>query len=321
MTKIRKALLAVYKQTYDFLAKTPLRKVKSAWEVSNFFFRFIWPGENIIYVQGSKMFIDVNEPNPNMRKTFQAYGLNLIHEEATTALFKKVVKEGDIIIDVGANIGYFSLLAARISGQKGKVYSFEPEPTNFKYLSKNIQINNYIQVSTYQKAVSNKEGQVKLFICPYDSGHHTINQSQGIKSYRHGCSGEITEIEIDAVALDNFLAKESERVDLVKIDAEGAEMLVIEGMKNILIRNKRIKVFLEFFPLLITGMESSPERLINFLLNELSFNIFIIGHDYSMDKQSNLEYIKITSYAEIARFVKHEEEHLNLYLTREDILA
>ncbi len=57
----------------------------------------------------------------------------------TTQLFKKVINEGDVVVDLGANIGYFSLLAAQLVGARGKVYSFEPEPKNYHYLQRNIR--------------------------------------------------------------------------------------------------------------------------------------------------------------------------------------
>src|SRR3989304_10257596 len=105
----KKALFSVFKKTYEILAATPLRKVPGIFRVSNFMFRRLWPMENIIEVQGSKMFIDIDDPNPNLRKTFQAYGMNLVHEEVTTNLFKKIVRPGDVGLDLGGTIGYFTL--------------------------------------------------------------------------------------------------------------------------------------------------------------------------------------------------------------------
>jgi FkbM family methyltransferase len=278
-------------------------------------FRLIWRNKKIIEIQGSRMYIDVNDPDPKMRKTFQAYGLNLIHEEATTTLFRKIVKAGDVVLDLGANIGYFTLLAASLVGERGRVYAFEPEPTNFRYLRKNIEMNNYRNVFAYSKGVSNMSGKTRLFICPYDSGHHTINKPGGIKKYRPDYDGEIKEIEIDVVIADDFLKDKVEKVDVIKIDVEGAEVLAFNGMKKILKGNQNVKIFLEFFPLLIQEMGDSPEEFIRQLQEDYKFTIFAIARDYSINNVGE-DYVKIQNYSQLAGLLKGETDHTNLYLTR-----
>jgi hypothetical protein len=131
---VKSVLLYILSRIYSSLGKTFLRRLPYAWDLSNMLFRLIWKNEKIIEIQGSKMYIDVNDPNLTMRKTFQAYGLNLIHEEATTALFKKIVKPGDVVLDLGANIGYFTLLAAKLVGDRGRVHAFEPEEYRNEWL-------------------------------------------------------------------------------------------------------------------------------------------------------------------------------------------
>ena len=206
--RVKIVVQLVFRKLYGLLARSFLRRVPGIWRISNILFRGAWRGVHIIEVEGSKIWVDFNDPNPALRKTFQAYGLDLIHEERTTALFKRVVRRGDVVLDLGANIGYFTLLAARLVGESGRVYAFEPEPMNFEYLKKNIAVNGYKNVLAYQKGVSGASGTAKLFVCPYDSGHHTINQPNGIKKYRQKYSGEIREVEISIVALDDFLEAE-----------------------------------------------------------------------------------------------------------------
>jgi FkbM family methyltransferase len=314
MKKIKKLLFSYLRAIFDFLKNTKIYKIiPFRGKLFDFLFRYFWPYQSIIEIQGSKMYIDVRDKDPIMRKTFQAYALNRIHEEATTNLFKKIVKEGDVVIDLGANIGYFTLLAAKLVGSNGKVFAFEPEPKNFSYLKKNVELNNYTNVIIEQKAVSNYNGRTKLFICPYDSGHHTINRPNGIEAYRLGRPGEITSIDIEVVTLDNYLRNKTYRVDVIKIDVEGAEALVFEGMKEILSKNQNIKIFLEFFPLLIEKMGSSPENFTKYLLK--NFSVYVIGHDYSM-KKFNSEIMKIENYEEINYLMKEKTDHINLYLTR-----
>ncbi|MFA5386120.1 MAG: FkbM family methyltransferase [Candidatus Paceibacterota bacterium] len=314
--KIKLALFSFFKSTYNVLKKTPLRKIPGMLNLSNVFFRAFWPIGNIIDVQGIKMYINVNDPNRALRETFQGYGMNLIHEETTTKLFKDVVRPGNVVIDLGANIGYFTLLAAKLVGETGKVFSFEPEPSNFYYLQKNIKINDFNNAVAFQKAVSNKNGETSLFVCTYDSGHHTINQSGGIEAYRHGRSGRTKKISIETVALDDFFEGKIDRVDILKIDVEGAEAIAIEGMEKILMNNRNIKIFLEFFPLLINEMGNSPKKLINDLINKYQFSIFVIGHDYDMENSQSL-LNRINNYEELATLIKNKADHVNLYLMRE----
>ena len=159
----------------------------------------------VLTIQGSKMYLNVREQDKDMRKTFRAYAKNRVHEPRTTQFVQDVLKQGDIFVDLGANIGYFSLLAAKTVGKGGRVFSFEPENRNFKYLIRNKELNNYNQITAAQKAISNKKDKVKLYICPYDTGHHTINQSEGITSYTTAAVYEpdkITYSEIETVTLD-----------------------------------------------------------------------------------------------------------------------
>ena len=78
-----------------------------------------------------------------------------------TDFFKKNIKEGDIVLDLGAHIWYFTCLFAQLVGKSGKVFSFEPEPNNFKLLKKNVEVNGYNQVTIEQKAVSDVKDMIK----------------------------------------------------------------------------------------------------------------------------------------------------------------
>jgi FkbM family methyltransferase len=280
-------------------------------------FIWLWPSKSIIEVQGSKMYVNVHDKDLSMRHTFRAYALRRVHEKSTTELFKKVVKEGDVVVDLGANLGYFTLLAARLAGKKGKVYAFEPEPRNYNYLLRNIELNGYDNVFAMQKAVSDKITTTKLFICPYDSGHHTIHQYDGIQAYRPDfVDNKKDYVEVETVTLDDFL-RDVEQVDVVKMDVEGAEMLALSGMDEIIKRSKNLKMFVEFFPLLIREMGGSPEEFIRKLLEDYHFSMCIIGHDYSMRVYApNERYRKINSVDELMNICKGQTDHVNLFLER-----
>ena len=323
MTKIKIFLLKLFKSTSDFLRNTGLHKIiPYRAKFYDFLFQHLWAGPDIIEIQGSKMYINVREKNLAMRRTFQTYALNLIHEKSTTNLFKKVVKEGDVVVDLGANIGYFTLLVASLVGKKGKVYSFEPEPRNYDYLVKNIELNSYNNVFAIQKAVSDKNAKTKLFICPYDTGHHTIKQYEGIRDYKpEFLTKEEKFIEIETITLDDFFKDKERLIDVIKMDVEGAEMLALSGMDKIIRKNKNLKMFVEFFPLLIRKMGSSPEEFIRKLLEDYRFSVFVIGKDYSMAQASDKEYLKINNSNELLDLCQGEKGHVNLFLKKASVYS
>ena len=312
--KIKLFLFKYLEKILNFFSRMGIsKKTPGALVIYNFLFKKLWPYKNIIEIQGSKMYVNVNDESFSMRKTFEIYASDLIHEKATTDLFKKIVKEGDTVVDLGANIGYFTLLAAKLVGPNGKVYSFEPEPKNYSYLKKNIELNNYSQATAINKAVSDKNGTTELFICLYDTGHHTINKYDGIEAYSHGRSTEKRPIKIETITLDEFFKGKEDSIDMIKMDVEGAEALALRGMDNILRTNDKLKMIIEFFPLLIKNMGSSPEELIYKLLNNYKFSIFVVPDDYdsSAEKLTRAE-----SIDEIMSVCKREVDHINLFLTK-----
>ncbi|PIS35543.1 MAG: hypothetical protein COT36_01830 [Parcubacteria group bacterium CG08_land_8_20_14_0_20_38_56] len=315
MAKLKLTLFGILKRFYNLFIKTGIhRKIKIMVPVYDFLFQHLWPHQDVIEIQGSKMYINVREKDPEMRKTFQSYALNRIHEESTTNLFQKTIKKGDIVVDLGANIGYFTLLAARLVGKGGRVYAFEPEPRNYSYLLKNIQLNSYSNITAIQKAVSDRDGKARLYMCPYDTGHHTINQQEGIEDYRHGRTGRVSAVDVESVILDRFMEGREDGIDVIKMDVEGAEALALSGMDRILKENKDIKMFVEFFPLFIKKMGSSPEEFISKLLEDYGFSIFIIGQDYDA---YNKELLRINSADELMNFCRDKEDHLNLFIKKE----
>ncbi|MCK4266164.1 MAG: FkbM family methyltransferase, partial [Thermoplasmata archaeon] len=285
---------------------------------NDFLFGLLWPYGDIIDVQGSKMYVNVFHESPSMRQTFRMYALNQVHEKSTTNLFKKYVKTGDVVVDLGANIGYFTLLAANIVGKEGSVYSFEPEPRNYSYLTKNIQINNYENVTALQKAVGEKTGMVKLFICSYDTGHHTIGQYDGIKDYNPKQAEEEGEyVEVEKVALDDFFEGSERPVNIIKMDVEGAEMLALRGMDRVIRESSDIKMFFEFFPFLIKKMGDSPEEFIRKLLDDYDLDMFVIGHDYAMeDYGESKNFLRIKEVQDVMKICKKEKDHVNLFLKK-----
>jgi len=321
VSELNLVLFSALRKASKPFSRAGVGKIPGVRRAYHFLNELVWLWhKSIIEVQGSKMYVNVRDKDPSMRNTFRTYALNRVHEASTTILFKEVVKEGATVVDLGANIGYFTLLAAKLVGKRGTVYSFEPEPRNYNYLLRNLELNGYGNVIANNKAASDKNGKIKLYICPYDSGHHTIKQDEGIKSYNPDFTiDDAGFIEVEMVALDDYFKETKRPIDVIKMDVEGAEMLALSGMDRLIKESGNLTMFVEFFPLLLRKMGSSPEEFIRRLLEDYNFSIFVIGRDYSMhDYAPNEGYLKINSVDELMKLCQGKMNHVNLLLKKGD---
>lgn len=142
------------------------------------------------------------------------------YEPNQTKLIKQLVKKGDIVFDIGANIGYYTLLMSKIVGEKGLVFAFEPENINFGLLQKTINYNKIKNVILIKAAINNNNGIIDLRIAEDNTGGHTISPE-----YSNRKSTKVLSFKID-----DFFSKY--KPSLVKIDVEGAEQLVLDGSHN-----------------------------------------------------------------------------------------
>jgi len=178
--------------------------------------------------------------------------LNRIYEPAETELLQKLIQPGYTIVDVGANIGYYSLIFAKATGPAGKVFSFEPDPGNFSLLNQNLAMNGHVNVATVNKAVTAESGSINLFIsdeCPAD--HRIYDSGDGRKS-----------LSIPSVSLDDYFASLDVKIDLIKMDIQGSEYFAVQGMRKVLASNPNIKLLSEFWPF---GLKRSGIEPIDYL--------------------------------------------------------
>src|SRR3989344_942009 len=151
-------------------------------------------------VQGHKMYLDEDD---SLRLSI--FG---VYEPSQTELIKQEVKEGDTVLDIGANIGYYTLIFAKLVGPRGKVYAFEPDPKNFSLLKKNIKINSYDNVVLINKAISDKTEKIKLYFSSNNKASHTIYGSEKNTNF----------VTIDSIKLDDYFKTNEQDISFVKID-------------------------------------------------------------------------------------------------------
>ena len=184
------------------------------------------------------------------------------YEPDTTQLAKREIRAGDVVVDVGAHIGYFTLLFARLVGERGRVYAFEPDPDNFALLQANVEANGYTNVVLEAMAVSEEVGTVRLYRSEDNPADHRIYDSQENRPY----------VEVPATSLNAYFAERSPRVDLVKIDVQGAEGAVVRGASQLLARNPSLELIVEFSPACLQSAGFSPLRFLE-LLDERGFQL------------------------------------------------
>lgn len=179
-------------------------------------------------------------------------------EPSQTHLMEKIVKPGMTVFDLGANFGWFTLVLSRLVGKSGKVYAFEADPSLVKTLRENVKINNFSNVLIQPLAVSNKTGISKF----------SLNESYDTRSQLDSISPSKDTVDVKITSLDEFSVLEKlKKVDFIKMDIEGSEPKALQGMKKIISENPQLKIITEFNQNAMLAVGSSPEDLIDFLLD------------------------------------------------------
>ena len=251
---LRGFLFSAARGGLNLVAGRGLGNLRLARAAYSLFFTFV---RAIVEINGYKMYI-----NPHDMVVSKKLVFNNEWEPFETEIFKKEIKSGGVVLDIGANIGYYTLLAAKLVGPTGKVYAFEPETANYALLQKNVQANGFANVILEQKAVSKKGGKLKLYLSEQNKGDHRIYSGEDARPAR----------EVDTVSLDDYFEGYSGKIDFIKMDIQGAEALALEGMQTLLKKNPRITLVTEFFPDGLQKCGTEPAGYLARLL-ELGFKI------------------------------------------------
>ena len=152
-----------------------------------------------------------------------------IYEAEKSALFARMIAGGRVVFDVGANVGFYTLLASELVGPAGQVVAFEPVPRNLFYLREHLRLNGVENVTVIAKAVSDRAGVDAFTEGASSSEGHIAPQG----------SGRVETVNLDELVSSGTIAAP----DYIKLDVEGAELRVLEGARSLL-ANKRPTVFL-----------------------------------------------------------------------------
>lgn len=217
---------------------------------------------------GEKIYLDANDISltPHI-------ALDGIWEPWITKAFLNAIKPGMHFVDIGANCGYYTLLASSAVGRTGSVVAIDANPRMTELLGKSISVNGFLErARVVNAAVLDSERTIKFAVPKKYMGSATYvrdgNEHDFSASYGDTCDI----IKVQAKPLDALLG--DKRVDLMKIDAEGAEPLIFKGSLGLLQKMEKVKIFLEFVPAFFSEFISGAEFLD--LIETAGFSISVV---------------------------------------------
>lgn len=207
--------------------------------------------DNVI-LDGRKMYLPKNE---------YLHLVVLEHKGLDTKIVRQLVKEGDVVLDLGANIGYWTCLFSELVGKNGRVYSFEPSPGNFELLKKNVEANGYRNVILEQKAVAERTYNTELYLSKGSMDNRIYRPNEPRNS-----------VQVEVVALKDYFANSGIKIDFIKCNIQGADFAALQGMGDIMRTSPNLKVIVEFDPTMWREYGSKPSEFIDFMsLNGFDF--------------------------------------------------
>ncbi len=199
------------------------------------------------------------------------------HEAETLALIQKLVKPNMTVLDIGGHIGYYARACAPLVGDGGKVISFEPHPTTVQTLRANVaRLKNVIVA---QVAVSDQEGTAELFDYLMMSASGSLHYDESLRDLQKSQAGKgdiaprlaqdmpIATFSVRTVKIDDYLAELSiNRVDVIKMDIEGAEMSALRGMTNTIQNSPQLRLIMEYNPQALSASGLDPVSAVDEVL-------------------------------------------------------
>ena len=221
----------------------------------------------VVSAKGGAGLFEIRNPQELVQQSIYFLGYVEFRE---TKLIKHLLRPGDVFVDVGANIGWYTILGAYLVGSKGKVIACEPSSKIYEHLSKNVEINSLKNVRLEKIALSNQNGKAIL------DGFTEANLGLGTIIQTNQILTDSAE-EIETKRYDDYFPNELERVRLLKIDVEGAEMMVLQGMRESLEAKVFDYIIIEIVDdRLRDRANTSANEVLGFLRN-FGYSLFKIG--------------------------------------------
>lgn len=207
-----------------------------------------------------------------------------VNEPHVTRTLMSLIGPGDVVVDVGANVGYYSVLAGWRAHPDGQVWSFEPNPRAFALLSDNMTMTGHAAMARrWPVALSDRAGTAALRIFPGYEATSTIRAvPEAFVSHTERETGRVSHvIDVELLRLDDAM-RDVPAINVMKIDAEGHEPAIIAGAQEILRRSRTVKIVMEFVPPI---MDAGDTRGMLRTIRDTGFSIYRIEHDSSFTAQ------------------------------------
>jgi FkbM family methyltransferase len=182
---------------------------------------------------------------------------------------KKSVRPGMQVLDLGANVGFYTCLLAELVGKSGKVHAFEPDQQNFTHLQQNTRNKQWVAVNN--SACAEHSGTIRLY--------HSQEMNIDHRTFDSGDGRPFTEIK--ALAIDDYFP-DQETIEFIKIDIQGFDLQACRGMRQVLERSPKVTILGELYPFGLHRAGSSADEYLSFL-ESLGFRITIIGTERGED--------------------------------------
>ena len=189
-------------------------------------------------------------------------------EPFETQLFSRLIQPGDVVLDAGANLGYYTVIASQRVGEQGRVYAFEPDAENVRLLKKNVSINGLTNVVIVDKALSATAGEFAWYRNEHNFGDHRLYQDQGLNL----ASTKVDTVNGDAFFVEQAITMPSTRfnrapIQFYKLDTQGSEWHILKGLEQTLARAGEFAMILECWPHGLRRSGASSQALITRLMS------------------------------------------------------
>lgn len=256
-----------------------------------------------LYSRVSNTHIDVRTPygvlalDLSDRSVAQKLYLGRDYEPRECELLARMLEPGMTFFDVGAHVGYYTLLASRIVGTGGRVVAFEPDARSFRLLVENVRTNELHNVEPVNAAVGGRVGDLQLYRDPDYAGDHRIHAVAGRES-----------ITVRCTTLDAFcLAGGSP--DIMKMDVQGAEGDVLAGMMRVIRESPPRAILSEYWPTELASVGTDPQQLVE-TIRAAGYAVYNVPDE--------AEAIRVDDTAALARSLPGAEDYTNLLFVRDD---
>ncbi len=211
---------------------------------------------------GYKMFVDSRDVSIAPHLILEG-----VYEEHTDAAIKSLIRPGMHILEIGANVGLFTMLMCHRTGSRGSVLSFECDPTLARIAGDNIELNGFSHIGSIdERAVSDRPGRLSFYTAERHRGGGTL--VEGLQQIPQLKTSERRHIDVEATTIDAILRDRPKGFDFVKVDAEGAESAIVQGGKSLLgDRDKPLMFMMEFAPKFVERAGSNPREHLAELLS------------------------------------------------------